>query len=123
MEGPYDLPMPNGMVWNMIYDENAPPGALPAITPEELWRRCEAFLDEVSPVAEEAGVRLAAHPDDPPMPTVRGQLSAEVLYQQSIGADTDRPQQTLVHRTQAGVVRRKRQAGSWDAGEYVPPER
>jgi mannonate dehydratase len=31
------------------------------------------------PVAEEAGVRLAAHPDDPPMPTIRG--TARLVYQ------------------------------------------
>lgn len=79
MEGPYDLPMPNGMVWNMIYDETAPQGTLASITHEELWRRCRAFLDEVLPVAEEAGVKLAAHPDDPPMPTVRGQ--PRLVYQ------------------------------------------
>jgi mannonate dehydratase len=79
MEGPYDLPMPNGMVWNMIYDENAPAGTLPSITHEELWRRLDAFLQEVLPVAEEAGVKLAAHPDDPPTPTVRGQ--PRLVYQ------------------------------------------
>lgn len=73
MEGPCDAPVPNGMVWNMVIDENAPPGVLPSITHEELWRRLEAFLREVLPVAEEAGVRLAAHPDDPPMPFIRGQ--------------------------------------------------
>jgi mannonate dehydratase len=79
MEGAYDLPMPRGMVWNMVYDENAPAGTLASITHEELWRRLAAFLDEVLPVAEEAGVKLAAHPDDPPMPTIRGQ--PRLVYQ------------------------------------------
>ena len=79
MEGPYDLPMTNGMVWNMVYDENAPAGVIPSITHEELWRRLDAFLQEVLPVAEEAGVKMAAHPDDPPMPTVRGQ--PRLVYQ------------------------------------------
>jgi mannonate dehydratase len=80
MDGPAeDLPIPNGMIWNMIYDRNAPAGALPSISHEELWRRLERFLEEVVPVAEEAGVKLAAHPDDPPMPTMRRQ--PRLVYQ------------------------------------------
>jgi mannonate dehydratase len=82
MEGAYDLPIPNGMVWNMVYDLNAPKGVLPPLTHAELWRRLEAFLSEVLPVAEEAGVKLAAHPDDPPMPFVRGQ--PRLVYQPSM---------------------------------------
>ena len=73
MEGVDDTPMPRGMVWNMVWDRQAAPGSVPAITHEELWRRFEAFLQELIPVAEQAGVRLALHPDDPPAPTVRGQ--------------------------------------------------
>jgi mannonate dehydratase len=79
MEGPFDAAMPNGMVWNMVYDEHAPPGTVPSITHEELWRRLGAFLDEVIPVAEASGVTLAAHPDDPPTPTLRGQ--PRLVYQ------------------------------------------
>lgn len=33
---------------------------------EEMWENYEYFLREVLPVAEEAGVTLALHPDDPP---------------------------------------------------------
>ncbi len=82
MEGAYDLPMPKGMVWNMIYDPNAPEGTLESITHEQLWDRLERFLKEILPVAEEAGVKLAAHPDDPPMPFVRGQ--PRLVYQPSM---------------------------------------
>jgi mannonate dehydratase len=79
MEGPYDLPLPQGMVWNMVYAPDAPAGTVPPATPEQLWSRLDRFLDEVLPVAEAAGVKLAAHPDDPPMPTIRGQ--PRLVYQ------------------------------------------
>lgn len=70
-------PIPAGMVWNMVYDPAAfDPAAglphLPPISDDEIRQRFKAFLDEMVPVAEEAGVRLALHPDDPPMPSLRG---------------------------------------------------
>jgi mannonate dehydratase len=80
MDGPAEeVPVPNGMVWNMIYDPKAPAGTLPSISHDELWRRLQRFLEEVIPAAEQAGVRLAAHPDDPPMPTMRRQ--PRLVYQ------------------------------------------
>lgn len=79
MDGPVDLPIPNGTVWNMVYDLNAAPGTVPSITPQELWDRLERFLQDVIPVAEQSGVRLAAHPDDPPLPTLRQQ--PRLVYQ------------------------------------------
>lgn len=79
MDGPCDRPMPRGMAWNMVYDPAARAGTEPPATPEQLWARLQEFLDAVLPVAEEAGVTLAAHPDDPPMPTVRGQ--PRLVYQ------------------------------------------
>lgn len=79
MDGPVDDPLPNGVVWNMVVDADAPPGAQPAATHEQLWDRLRRFLEEVAPVAEEAGVRLALHPDDPPLEFVRGQ--PRLVYQ------------------------------------------
>ncbi|HEV8304020.1 MAG TPA: mannonate dehydratase, partial [Gemmatimonadales bacterium] len=35
---------------------------------ERLWEHLAHFLEQVVPVAEEAGVRMAIHPDDPPWP-------------------------------------------------------
>lgn len=37
-----------------------------------LWCNLERFLQEVVPVAEAAGVTLAMHPDDPPLPVFLG---------------------------------------------------
>lgn len=78
-DGPEETPIPNGMVWNMVYDRDAAPGTVGPITSDQLWERLTDFLEAVVPVAEEAGVRLAAHPDDPPMPTLRN--TPRLVYQ------------------------------------------
>lgn len=41
-------------------------------TAEEVWANYEYFIKGVIPAAEEAGVRLALHPDDPPGPPLGG---------------------------------------------------
>jgi mannonate dehydratase len=43
-----------------------------AHTLEEMWANITYFLKAVIPVAEQAGVRLALHPNDPPVPLSRG---------------------------------------------------
>jgi mannonate dehydratase len=44
----------------------------PNLTSERLWAALDHFLDVTLPVAEEAGVKLALHPDDPPLQVMRG---------------------------------------------------
>jgi mannonate dehydratase len=44
----------------------------PGAQRQELWTNLEAFLTEIIPVAEDAGVVLAMHPDDPPLPELLG---------------------------------------------------
>lgn len=68
-----ETPIPSGMVWNMIYDKEASNGSLETISHAELLRRYSNFITEVLPVAEEVDVRLAIHPDDPPLKMVRQQ--------------------------------------------------
>lgn len=87
MDGPLDDPIPNGMVWNMVYDPAAPRGFLASITADTLWKRYAHFLNATLPTAEEAGVTLALHPDDPPVPTLRGQprlVNQPQLYQKIV---------------------------------------
>ena len=80
LEGSMDhTSIPDGMVWNMRYREPVGPGVIAPFSHEELWKRLEDFLGELIPVAEEAGVRLAAHPDDPPLPVVRD--TPRLVYQ------------------------------------------
>lgn len=93
LDGPVETPIPNGMIWNMIYDQHAPAGTLPSISHEELWSRLQRFLDDVLPVAEEAGITLAAHPDDPPLPMMRQQprlVYQPHLYQRLIDMNPSR---------------------------------
>lgn len=39
---------------------------------EEIWENFAGFIRQVAPVAEEAGVRIGIHPDDPPVPELGG---------------------------------------------------
>ena len=52
--------------------QNLPDTELGPISEDELWVNLEYFLRRVVPVAEKAGVKLAMHPDDPPLSPIRG---------------------------------------------------
>jgi len=39
---------------------------------EEIWENYTYFIKQVAPVAEETGVRIGIHPDDPPVPVLAG---------------------------------------------------
>ena len=41
-------------------------------TTEEIWENYTYFIKQVAPVAEENGVRIGIHPDDPPVPVLAG---------------------------------------------------
>lgn len=52
--------------------ERGPEAPEAPVTSSELWESLEYFLERVVPVAEEAGVYLALHPNDPPLSPIRG---------------------------------------------------
>lgn len=61
------------------------------VTSSDLRGNLLAFLREVAPVAEELGIRLGIHPDDPPLPLFglpRVVSTAEDVRQIFAGADT-----------------------------------
>ena len=49
------------------------------ISAEKLWENLEYFLRAVVPVAQAAGVKLAMHPDDPPLPELLG--AAQIMHE------------------------------------------
>ena len=51
---------------------DAPPGEYGEISEEQMWGNLTYFLEAVIPVAEQAGVRMALHPDDPPVSPIEG---------------------------------------------------
>jgi mannonate dehydratase len=63
-QGTGDLPG-----WATAYDARQLAALLEAyrgVDEEQLWENLAYFLERVVPVAEESGVRMAIHPDDPP---------------------------------------------------------
>jgi mannonate dehydratase len=64
--------------------KDAPPTEEGPISEEKLWETLEYFLKKVIPVAEKWNVKLAMHPDDPPLSPIRGVgriMSSVVNYQ------------------------------------------
>jgi mannonate dehydratase len=58
--------------YNHEYMEHAPLTEYGIVTEEQLWKNLEYFLKAVIPEAEKAHVKLAIHPDDPPVSPIRG---------------------------------------------------
>lgn len=44
----------------------------PGLSADEVWANYQYFLDGVLPTADEVGLKLAQHPDDPPVESING---------------------------------------------------
>ena len=58
--------------FDMAEHEDAPLSHGRVFTEEEMWASYEYTMARIMPVAEEANVRLALHPDDPPVDSLGG---------------------------------------------------
>jgi mannonate dehydratase len=69
---------PGGTVGNAVVERNPmlkqliEEGTDRVITESEMWENYKYFIKAVVPVAEESGVKLALHPDDPPVEMLGG---------------------------------------------------
>lgn len=69
---PTNDPPGNQQIWfRTTLSHRDPNGTIPPADETTMWSRIEYFLSNLLPVAEQAGVVLAAHPDDPPVPMLR----------------------------------------------------
>ena len=80
------LPVGRGGVEFTTFDAERISGDLddkPAgeVSRDEVWERIEYFYQRIVPVAEEYRVRLATHPDDPPMSYYRGVEQALIGFE------------------------------------------
>jgi mannonate dehydratase len=80
------LPVGRGGAYLTTFDAERIQGELddrPAgeVTQGEVWARIAYFYERIVPVAEEAQVRLATHPDDPPMAYYRGVHQALINFE------------------------------------------
>jgi mannonate dehydratase len=68
----FDMASPNKQgVWDgAVFKEPLSHGR--EFTREEIWENYSYFIKQVTPVAEEVGVRIGIHPDDPPVPVLAG---------------------------------------------------
>ena len=58
--------------FNIELAKNAPLLAGREVPDEQMWENYDWYLDRILPICEEAGVRFALHPDDPPVESIGG---------------------------------------------------
>ena len=96
----FDMASPNKQgVWDgVVYKEPLSHGR--EFSKEEIWENYTYFIKQVAPVAEEAGVRIGIHPDDPPVPVLAGRAALHLRELRRISprhGDRQQPQRGDLH--------------------------
>lgn len=66
-------PLPSRRFWfNTEIERRSAVDVLPPTDAETHWSRLKYFLENLCPVAEKYGMKLCAHPDDPPIEFLKG---------------------------------------------------
>jgi mannonate dehydratase len=68
----FDLASPDKKGWWIDKTWTEPLSHGREFTKDEIWDNYTFFIKQVVPVAEEVGVRIGIHPDDPPVPVLAG---------------------------------------------------
>ncbi len=68
----FDMASPDKYGWWLDQKFHEPLSHGREFTKEEIWENFTYFIRQAAPVAEEAGVRIGIHPDDPPVPVLAG---------------------------------------------------
>ncbi len=66
-----DIPARGGALTNGYFPADMPAAEL-CLSHEQLWDNVAYFMRAVMPAAAAAGVRMGLHPDDPPVPALKG---------------------------------------------------
>jgi mannonate dehydratase len=109
MEGYHEVPGRGGAGmtgYDYSRSKDLPPKeGIGTYTLDQLWAHITYFLEAVVPEAEKAGVRLALHPNDPPVPLSRGseQIMATLDGWKKLIAIVDSPANGITY--DCGVTR------------------
>ncbi len=67
-----DIPERGGAVTSGFFQKYEPEQTEEIVSREAVWNNYVRFIEEVLPTAEQSGVQMGLHPDDPPVPSLQG---------------------------------------------------
>lgn len=64
--------IPNGVVWDTIYNEYPQPGFVHPISKQQVQERFFNFVNKINQTCKDYNITLSLHPTDPPMDNISG---------------------------------------------------